>query len=81
MEKKEDESENSPVKASRTLSCPKHAGENLKYLCTWCSELVCAECILMAHRYHKYSTAEEARHNLEIKMKELASLAVTKKED
>ena len=79
---KKDESADSLVKASKTgLSCLKHAGENLKYVCTQCSELVCAECILMAHRYHKYSTAEEARHNLEIKMKELASLVVTKKEE
>ena len=77
----EKESESLLIKGSKILSCPKHAGENLKYLCTGCSELVCAECILMAHRYHKYSTAEEARHNLEIKMEELASLAVTKKKE
>ena len=81
VEKKANESEDSMVKNSKTLSCLKHTGENLKYLCMECSELVCAECILMAHRYHKYSTAEEARHNLEIKMEELASLAVTKKEE
>ena len=81
VEKKEDEPADSLVKASKPLSCPKHAGENLKYLCTQCSELVCAECILMAHKDHKYSTAEEVRHNLEIKMKELAILAVTKKEE
>ena len=81
VEKKEDEFENSLVIASKPLSCLQHTGENLKYLCTECSELVCAECILMAHRYHKYSTAEEARHNFEIKMEELASLAVTKKEE
>ena len=79
---KKDESADSLVKVSKTgLSCPKHAGESLKYVCTQCSELVCAECILMAHRYHKYSTAEKARHNLEIKMGELASLAVTKKKE
>ena len=78
----EKESESLLVKGSKILSCPKHAGDQeLKYLCTECSELVCAECILMAHRYHKYSTTEEARHNLEIKMEELASLAVTKKEE
>ena len=77
----EKESESLLIKGSKILSCPKYAGENLKYLCTGCSELVCAECILMAHRYHKYSTAEEARHNLEIKMEELASLAVTKKKE
>ena len=81
VEKKENESEDSLVKGSKTLNCLKHTGENLKYLCTECSELVCAECILMSHRYHKYSTAEEARHNLEIKMEELASLAVTKKKE
>ena len=81
VEKKDDESVDSLVKASKTLSCPKHAGENLKYLCTECSELVCAECILIAHKDHNYSTAEEARRNLEIKMEELASLAVTKKKE
>ena len=36
---------------------------------------------MTTHRYHKYSTAEEARHNLEIKMKELARLAVIKKKE
>ena len=81
VEKKPGVSENSLVKISKILSCPKHAGENMKYLCTECSELVCAECILMSHKDHKYSTAEEARHNLEIKMKELAGLAITKKKE
>ena len=32
METKENESEDSLVKGSKTLSCPKQAGENLKYL-------------------------------------------------
>ena len=81
MEKKANGSENSSVKGSKPLCCPKHTGENLKYLCTECSELVCAECLLMAHKHHKYSTAEEARHNLENKMEELAGLAVTKKKE
>ena len=81
VEKKANESENSLVKNSKTLSCLKHAGENLKYLCTECYELVCADCILMSHKDHKYSTAEEARHNLEIKMEELTKLAVAKKEE
>ena len=82
VEKKENVSEDSLVKGSKIyLCCPKHAGENLKYVCTECSELVCAECYMTTHRYHKYSTAEEARHNLEIKMKELACLAVIKKKE
>ena len=81
VEKKEDESGKSLVKGSKSLSCLQHAGENLKYLCIECSELVCAECILMAHKDHKYSTAGEARHNLKIKMEELASLAIAKKEE
>ena len=81
VDKKASGSENSLVRGSKALCCPKHAGENLKYLCTECSELVCAECYMTTHRYHQYITAEEARHNLEIKMKELASLAVTKKEE
>ena len=81
VEKEESECGTSSVKGSKTLSCPRHAGENLKYLCTECSELVCAECLLTAHKDHKYSTAEEARHNLEIKMEELVSLAVAKKEE
>ena len=77
VEKKENGSEDSSVKDSKTLSCPKHAGENLKYLCTECSELVCSECYMTTHKYHTYSTAEEAQHNFE----ELATLAVTKKEE
>ena len=36
---------------------------------------------MTTHRYHKYSTAKEARHDLEIEMKDLASLAVIKKEE
>ena len=32
VEKKEDESADSLAKGSKALSCPKHAGENLKYL-------------------------------------------------
>ena len=81
VEKEESECGTSSVKGSKTLSCPRHAGENLKYLCTECSELVCAECLLTAHKDHKYSMAEEARHNLEIKMEELVTLAVAKKEE
>ena len=81
VEKEESECGTSLVKGSKTLSCLRHAGENLKYLCTECSELVCAECLLTAHKDHKYSTAEEARHNLEIEMEELVSLAVAKKEE
>ena len=60
-------------------SCLRHTGVELKFLCAECSEMVCAECLLMAHKDHKYNTLEEARQSLETKLKELVGLAVTKK--
>ena len=81
VEKKESDCQTSLGKGSKTLSCPRHAGENLKYSCTECSELVCAECLLTVHKHHEYITAEEARHDLETKVEELVSLAVAKKEE
>ena len=61
--------------------CPRHLGVQLKYWCTRCSELVCSECLLGTHKNHKYSMVEEARHCLETKMEELASLVESKKEE
>ena len=67
---------------SMIICCLKHVGQELKYLCTLCSELVCPECLLVgSHKDHKYSLVEEARHSLESKMEELVSLAATKKEE
>ena len=81
---KEDQSEscakgNLVVVAS---GCLRHSGQDLKYLCTRCSETVCSDCLLLGpHKDHQYSTVEEARHGLETKMRGLMDSVVTKKEE
>ena len=62
-------------------SCLIHAGQKLNYLCTRCSEMVCPECLLLAHKNHDYIMVDKARHNLETKMKDLASSVTKKKQD
>ena len=61
--------------------CPRHLWIQLKYWCTRCSELVCSECLLFDHKDHQFSLVEEARHSIETKMEELASLVQNKKEE
>ena len=82
--KKCDEEESSPVAESvrrASVKCMRHACQKLKYLCNECSELVCSECIIEAHKNHNYSSAKEARPVLETKMKELAGLVTEKKQE
>ena len=69
------------VEKRLTNVCLKHDGQELKYLCTDCSAMVCPECLLSTHKDHEYSLAEEAHHRLETKMKELTGVAETKKEE
>ena len=64
-----------------TNVCLRHDGQELKYLCTDCSAMVCPECLLSTHKDHEYSLAEEAYEKLEVKMKELTSISETKKEE
>ena len=61
--------------------CLGHTGQELKYFCELCSALVCPECLLFGHKDHQFSMVKEARHSLETKMEELASLVVEKKEE
>ena len=61
--------------------CPKHLKVELKYCCLACSELVCSECLLGAHKGHKYSLAEKARNNLATKMKEMTNLVKGKAQE
>ena len=61
--------------------CLGHVGQELKYFCMPCSELVCPECRLFDHKDHKFSLIEEARHRMETKMDELVNLVVVKKEE
>ena len=61
--------------------CLRHSGQELKYLCTDCTEMVCPECLLLTHKDHVYCTAEEARTVLETRMKEFAGLVATKKDE
>ena len=37
-----------------SVSCPVHSDQTLKYYCTKCSRLVCGECLLHAHKKHKW---------------------------
>ena len=75
------EEEREPI-MKRPVKCTRHASQELKYWCTQCSELVCPECLIEAHRDHDSSlTVEEARHSLETKMEELASLVDSKKQE
>ena len=65
-----------------TASCLRHSGQDLKYLCLRCSETVCSDCLLMGpHKDHQYTTVEEARHDMETKMRGLMDSVVTKKEE
>ena len=80
-EDRKDETTTSLEKQDTYSTCLRHSDEKLKYLCTTCSELVCPECLLFDHKDHQFSLVEEARHSLETKMEELASLAVTKKQE
>ena len=68
-------------KQEKHLKCLQHNDEQLKYACTLCSELVCPECLLGAHKDHQYSTVEEARHSFESKIKELCSLVEGKNKE
>ena len=66
---------------SKSSYCPRHIRVELNYWCTSCSKLVCAECLLREHGDHQYSLAEEARHTLETRIKELAGLVTEKKQE
>ena len=68
-------------KFSMASCCTRHVRVELKYWCTLCSEVVCAECLLGAHKDHDYSLAEEAHHNLETKIKEMVGLVLEKKQE
>ena len=57
-----------------------YGNERLKFLCTTCSELVCSDCLLLgSHIEHSNMLVEEARHSLETKMEELATVTENKK--
>ena len=70
------------TKSENTFSkCLRHSDEKLKYFCVPCSELVCPDCLLFDHEDHQFRLAEEARHGLEPMIEEMASLAMTKKQE
>ena len=73
--------EGNESKSSLETYCVRHVRAELKYWCSVCSEVVCAECLLGAHKDHDYSLAEEAYHNLESKIKDMAGLVVQKKQE
>ena len=76
-----DETTTSLEKQDTYSTCLRHSDGKLKYMCTSCSELVCPECLLFDHKDHQFSLVEEACHSLKTKMEELASLAMTKKQE
>ena len=61
--------------------CLRHSREELKYLCTACTEMVCPECLLSTHKDHVHCTAEEARSVVETRIGEFAGLVATKKDE
>ena len=61
--------------------CLEHTGQELKYVCTPCLQLVCPECLLGAHKRHKYRMVSKARNRLETRMEELAGLVVAKEKE
>ena len=71
----------SKSKFSMASCCVRHVRVELNYCCTLCSVMVCAECLLGAHKDHDYCLAEEAHHNLESKIKDMAGLVVQKKQE
>ena len=73
--------ERNESKSSLVTCCMRHVRAELKYWCTVCSEVVCAEFLLGPHKDHDYSLAEEAHHNLESKIKDMAGLVVEKKQE
>ena len=82
MQRGKDQSEFCIKGAISASGCLRHSGQGLEYLCTHCSEAVCSACLLLGpHKDHQYSTVEEARHNLETKMRGLMDSVVTKKEE
>ena len=77
------ESSTNKARSSESMSskCSLHGDEKLKFFCVPCSELVCPECLLFEHKDHQFSLVEEARHGLETMMEDMASLAMTKKQE
>ena len=67
---------------SSLLICPKHAGLDLRFLCTSCYELVCSDCLLLGgHKHHQYILASEARPELETMMEEFDGLVQSKESE
>ena len=71
----------SQEKRGMTSVCLKHTGQELKYFCLPCSELVCPECLLFDHKDHQFSMVDKARHSLETKMRTLTGVVEKKKSE
>ena len=46
-------------RSKSTPSCEKHEGEILKLFCQSCDQLICRDCIIFDHCYHKYSFVKD----------------------
>lgn len=44
----------------RSLYCDDHPGEELRYFCNKCKQIVCRECTIVKHKTHKYTYMEES---------------------
>ena len=46
--------------AHRSLYCDSHPGEELRYFCEKCKQIVCRECTIVKHKSHRYTYMEES---------------------
>ena len=60
------------LQSSQTQYCTKHKSEPLKLFCNICQKVVCRDCTLLDHRQHDYMFAEDARKEVESKVKALS---------
>ncbi|CAF1214218.1 unnamed protein product [Adineta steineri] len=67
-----------PVSDKTHSICLEHPDEKFKYWCTQCHMLVCRDCLLFKHKYHKYlslkDAATEIKVNLEKKTQEIIEI-------
>ena len=60
------------LQSSQTQYCTKHKSELRKLFCNTCQKVVCRDYTLLDHRQHDYMFAEDARKEVESKVKALS---------
>lgn len=71
IEKLSDEKYVKEVLASQTPRCNKHREEKLRFYCLSCCQLVCRDCMLVAHRGHDCAEAESQVNGVREKLTKL----------